>query len=120
MKTIIENTRFGSITISGSIYLHDVVICLDGHVRRRTKELSTARFGTSHIISLEEAKDIFETGAKQLIVGTGQTGYVKLSVEAAAYLRHNGCSARLHPTPQAIKVWNETDGAVIGLFHVTC
>jgi hypothetical protein len=24
------------------------------------------------------------------------------------------------PTPDAIRVWNETEGAVIGLFHVTC
>jgi len=24
------------------------------------------------------------------------------------------------PTGQAIRTWNEADGAVIGLFHVTC
>jgi hypothetical protein len=26
----------------------------------------------------------------------------------------------LLPTPEAIDVWNETEGGAIGLFHVTC
>jgi hypothetical protein len=27
---------------------------------------------------------------------------------------------KLLPTPEAIRIWNKADGAVIGLFHVTC
>jgi hypothetical protein len=26
----------------------------------------------------------------------------------------------LLPTPQALKAWNKAEGAVIGLFHITC
>jgi hypothetical protein len=78
------------------------------------------KYGTSHKISLEEAKNIFEEGAQQLIVGTGQTGYVELSAEAAGFFRQSGCQVQLLPTPLAIKAWNTTVGAVIGLFHVTC
>jgi hypothetical protein len=120
MKPSIDRTQFGSITISGDTYEHDVVICLSGMVQKRKKELSTMKFGTSHKISLEEANNIFEEGAQHLIVGTGQTGYVELSVEAAEFFRQNGCTAQLLPTPQAIKAWNAAVGAVIGLFHVTC
>ncbi|MDP4277183.1 MAG: Mth938-like domain-containing protein [Bacteroidota bacterium] len=120
MKTMIDSTYFGSITISGKIYEHDVVIGLDGQVRKRMKELSRTKYGTSHIVSFEEANDLFEAGANQLIIGTGQTGYVKLSEEAADYFRDNECSVLLFPTQQAIEAWNAAKGPVIGLFHVTC
>jgi len=120
MKTMIDSTYFGSITLSGKTYEHDIVIGLDGQVRKRMKELSRTKYGTSHVVSLEEANDLFEAGANQLIIGTGQTGYVKLSEEAVDYFRDNGCSVLLLPTKQAIEAWNAAKGSVIGLFHVTC
>jgi hypothetical protein len=70
-------------------------------VEKRRKKLSKAVYGTSHIVSLDEAKYIYEEGAERVILGTGQQGMVKLSTEA-------------------IQAWNEAEGAVIGLFHVTC
>jgi hypothetical protein len=82
--------------------------------------LSKAKYGTSHKVSLEEAEHIFEAGAKRLILGSGQSGSVELSEEAAKYFRKNGCSVQLLPTPQAITVWNAAKGAVVGMFHVTC
>jgi hypothetical protein len=53
-------------------------------------------------------------------VGGGQFGRVKLSDEAADFLEHKGCRVTLLPTPEAMQVWNEAEGAIIGLFHVTC
>jgi len=120
MRPFIDGTEFGSITISGELYEHDVVIRLSGEVKKRKKKLSKAKYGTSHKISLEEAEHIFEAGAKQLILGSGQSGSVELSGEAAEYFRKSGCSVQLLPTPQAIPVWNAAKGAVIGMFHVTC
>jgi len=120
MKPSIDRTEFGSITISGERYEHDVVIRLHGKVKKRKKKLSKAKYGTSHKVSLEEAEYIFETGAKRLLVGTGQSGCVELSDEAAEFFRQNGCSVQLLPTPQAMTAWNAAKGAVIGMFHVTC
>jgi len=120
MKPTIDQTQFGSITISGKIYPHDVVISLNGNIRKRNKELSTMKYGTSHKVSVEESKDLYETGAHQLIIGTGQTGYVTLSPEAAEFFAQQGCIVKLLPTPQAIEAWNKSNEAVIGLFHVTC
>ena len=120
MKPSIDGTEFGSITISGELYEHDVVIRLSGKVKKRKKKLSKAKYGTSHKVSLEEAEHIFEAGAKRLILGSGQSGSVELSGEAAEYFRKNGCSVQLLPTPQAITEWNAAKGAVIGMFHVTC
>lgn len=120
MKPRINSTAFGSITIDGQTYQNDVVIGLDGEIKKRKKKLSKAVFGTSHIISLDEAKEIFEQGAERLIIGTGQSGMVKLSDEAAKYFKKKDCQVQLSPTPEAIRAWNESDGKTIGLFHITC
>jgi hypothetical protein len=120
MKPTINSTCFGSIIIAGKTFENDVVIRLDGEVKKRKKKLSKAIFGTSHIISLDEAVDIFEKGAEKLIIGTGQSGLVKLSDEAADYFKNMKCAVHLLPTPEAIMKWNEADGSIIGLFHVTC
>lgn len=120
MKPRIDDTRFGSITIGGEIIEHDVIIRLSGEAKKRKKKLSKAIYGTSHMISLDEARDIYEKGAERLIVGAGQDGMVRLSGEAADYLKRKHCRVELLPTPEAIQAWNQARGAVIGLFHVTC
>jgi hypothetical protein len=55
-----------------------------------------------------------------LIVGTGQFGRVSLSDEATDFFQRQGCQVDLLPTPKAARAWNEAQGAVAGLFHVTC
>ncbi len=120
MKPEINKTKFGSITIDGEKFEHDVVIRLDGSVEKRKKKLSKEIFGTSHIISMAEAAHVYEEGAKWIIIGTGQTGMVKLSDEVDEFFRDKGCQVTLLPTPEAIRCWNEVKEAGIGLFHVTC
>jgi len=89
-------------------------------VEKRKKGLSKQVYSTSHIISLEEAEHVYQEGAERLIVGSGQSGMVKLSDEAVDYFRRKGCKVELMPTPAAIRAWNDAKGAVIGLFHITC
>jgi hypothetical protein len=120
MKPAIHNTRFGSITVGGEEYEHDVVIRLSRKVKKRKKKLSKQKYGTSHTVSLDEAKHILDEGAEHLIVGTGQYGSLKLSDKAEKYFRKKGCSVELLPTPQAVELWNESKGKTIGMFHVTC
>jgi hypothetical protein len=120
MRPQIDETEFGSITIDGDALDHDVVIRLNGEVKKRKKKLSKAIYGTSHIISLDEAKQVYQEGAKQLIIGSGQYGNVTLSDEAKAYFIRKKCHVKLLPTPDAVAFWNKTEGALIGLFHVTC
>ena len=96
MKPKIDKTKFGAITISGEKHGNDVIIRLDGAVEKRKKKLSKAIYGTSHIISLDEAQYVYEQGAQRLIVGTGQSGLVKLSDEAAGFLKSQGCRVDLN------------------------
>lgn len=120
MRPRIDGTKFGSITIDGSDIEYDVLIRLSGEVKKRKKKLSKVVFGTSHIISLEEAEHIFEKGAKRLIIGSGQDGNVTLSKEASEYFKKEEVQIDLSPTPDAIHRWNKAKGSTIGLFHVTC
>jgi len=94
MKPKTEATSFGSITVDGQTYEHDILIRLDGTIQKRKKKLSKQFYGTSHTISEAEAEFIYEDGARALIIGSGQYDMVRLSPEAQ-------------------------DNA-IGLFHVTC
>ena len=116
----IERTTFGTITIDGKTYEHDVIIRLSGEVTRRQKKLSKKYYGTSHVLSKEEAKFVFEDGCEQLILGSGQMGNVHLSPEAKAYFAKKGCGVLLQPTPKAIHTFNSSHAKKIGLFHVTC
>jgi hypothetical protein len=120
MQPRIDRTRFGSVTIDGTVYEHDVLIRLGGNVEKRKKKLSKAVYGTSHTISLDEARHVYQKGAARLLIGAGQYGTVALSEEAAAYFRRHGCQVDLLPTPEVIAIWNQAEGAVIGLLHVTC
>src|SRR6478752_4305628 len=69
----IERTTFGTITIDGKTYEHDVIIRLSGEVARRKKKLSKKYYGTSHVLSKDEAKFVFENGCEQLMLGTGRS-----------------------------------------------
>jgi hypothetical protein len=120
MKPKIEATIFGSITIDGQEIENDVILRLDGSVKKRKKKLSKKVYGTSHTISLDEVKYVYEKGAELLIIGTGQHDLVWLSDEAEKYLKKRGCRVKMAATPKAIRAWNKAEGKVVGLFHVTC
>ena len=120
MKPALCDSGFGYITVEGSKIDHDIIILLSGEIKKRKKKLSKAVYGTSHIISLEEAKYVYRDGAALLIIGAGRQGMVSLSDEAADYFKKKKCKIDLHPTPEAIEKWNAATEAVIGLFHITC
>jgi len=116
----IQGTKFGTITIDGKTYEHDVIVRLSGEVVKRKKKLSKKYYGTSHVLSKDEAKFLFEKGCEQLIIGSGQEGNVHLSPEAEAYFAKKGCAVLLRPTPEAIRMFNKSKARRVGLFHVTC
>ena len=116
----IDHTAFGEITIDSKTYDHDVIIRLSGEIVKRKKKLSKKLYGTSHVVSEDEAKFIFEKGCRRLILGSGQEGNVRLSPEAGAFFAKKDCEVVIEPTPQAIRAFNEAHGKKIGLFHVTC
>ena len=120
MKPKINSTSFGSITVRGKTFENDILIRLGGQIEKRKKKLSKKVYGTSHKISLAEAKYVYDKGADKIIIGTGQTGYVELSKKARKFFEEKDLKAKLLRTPKAIKLWNKSKGNIIALFHVTC
>jgi hypothetical protein len=120
MKPNIDHTEFGSITVEGVTFDYDILIRLEGQVKKRKKKLSKEVYGTSHIVSLAEVEDLYEKDAAQIIIGSGQSGLLRLSDEAQAYLEKKKCRVVLLATQQAIAAWNSATGRMIGMFHVTC
>lgn len=115
----ITHTSFGSITVEDEEYDFDILINSKG-LSKRKKKLSKAVYGTSHTLSKEEVKYVYEEKAKEMIIGTGQYGRVELSDEALNYLKKKNCIPVLMPTPEAIQYWNKHKGKAVGLFHITC
>jgi hypothetical protein len=120
MQPRIQDTAFGSITVAGERFDHDIIITLEGSVKKRKKKLSKAVYGTSHTISLEEAEYVYQKGARGIIIGSGQYGIAGLSAEAEAFFSQNHCEVNLLATPEAIRAWNKAHGEWIALFHITC
>ncbi|MBW1877400.1 MAG: hypothetical protein JRI25_10575 [Deltaproteobacteria bacterium] len=120
MKPTIHGTHFGTIAIEGETYPHDVVIRLDGRIEKRKKKLSKRVYGTSHLVSLDEARHMWDEGATLLVVGSGQYGALGLSPEASTFFEQSACQVEVAHTSDAIEVFNAAPEGVIGLFHVTC
>ena len=93
----IDSTIFGAITINGTTYEYDVVVRLSGEVVKRKKKLSKKLYGTSHVLSEDEAKYLFEKGCDQVVIGSGQMGNVQLSSEAEAYFQGESCKVLMNP-----------------------
>jgi len=120
VKPVINETSFGSIAVEGQHYEHDIIITLEGRVKKRRKKLSRAIYGTSHTISLPEIEYVYQDHAEGILIGSGQYGMVSLSEEASAFLERKNCKVLLKKTGEAIEVWNGAGGRWIGLFHITC
>lgn len=122
----IEDTNFGSITIDGKKYTHDIVIYPD-HVEKRKKWITKQKHGTSHKFTQEEMSEYINNvdseEIKVVVVGTGQYGKLKLLNETREYLKEKEIEVIELKTPEAIKYFEkraETRKQKIGIFHVTC
>ena len=120
MKPRINTTGFGYIEVGDQRITYDIVIWPSGAFEKRKKKLSKKIYGTSHILSGEEAAHIYRDPVDHLIIGSGQYGRLRLSEEAVAFFKKKRCKVELVSTPEAIARWNEATGRVMGLFHITC
>jgi len=120
MNPKINDTSFGSITVDGFRYDHDVLITLEGKIKKRKKKLSKMVYGSSHRISLNEISYCYQNQTEAMVIGSGQHGMAEISDEAKEFLQERNCRVILKPTPEAIQVWNTSEGKWIGLFHITC
>jgi len=136
---MIEEYKFGSITINGKTYNYDV------EVRWTPKDPaptlgagSTGQAGEvlpwwrkeSHVIDAEDAKRAIEQNPDTIVIGTGESGMARVAEKAKEEIKSKGIELIIDLTEQATKTFNiineeseEEEGKqrkVIGLFHLTC
>ena len=120
---MIEEYKFGSITIEGEVYHHDVEA-------RWTDEVLDWSREESHVVDLEDIAEAIEQNPQTLIIGTGQSGLIQVTEEVRQEAKSRGIELIIDKTEAAVKTFNirkedslEEEGVqerVIGLFHLTC
>ena len=120
---MIEEYKFGEITIDGKIYNYDLEIRWTGEVIKWHRQ-------ESHIIGIEDVNRAVEQKPDTIVIGTGESGAAKVTEEAQSFIREKGIRLVIDITEQAAKTFNivgeesiEEEGEqdkVIGLFHLTC
>ncbi|MDD5145623.1 MAG: MTH938/NDUFAF3 family protein [Candidatus Pacebacteria bacterium] len=120
---MIEEYNFGEILIDGKKYDRDIEV-------RWTGEILPWQKKESHLIDLEDVKRAIDQNPGTIVIGTGESGQVKVTEEAEKEIKQKGIKLIIDLTEQAIRTFNilkedslEEEGVqekVIGLFHLTC
>ena len=113
---MIEEYHFGSITILGRNYTHDVEVRWTGDV------LDWWR-GKSHLINAEDVKRAIEQNPDLIVIGIGESGIAEVSDKTKEKILSEGIGLIIEKTEKAIATFNEAQSKgrkAIGLFHLTC
>lgn len=115
---MIEEYHFGSITIDGKTYNHDVEVHSDGQVLSWWRK-------QSHLIDIEDVKRAIEQKPETIIIGTGESGVAEVTEEAKKEIQSKDIELIVDITGEAVKIFNNLcqkylERKIIGLFHLTC
>jgi hypothetical protein len=124
---MIEEYHFGSITIDGKTYNHDVEVRWIS--KARVLEVLKWWREESHVIDVEDVKRAIEQNPKTIIIGTGESGVAQVTEKAKNEIGSKGIKLIIDLTKEAIKTFNiggeeseeeKKREKIIGLFHLTC
>lgn len=132
---MIEEYHFGSITIDGKTYNHDVEVrwapkeSLRGPTGQAVEVLKWWR-KKGHVIDVEDIQRAIEQNPEVIIIGTGESGLAKVTEETKNFVNEKGIELIIDITEETVKTFNiireeseKEEGKqkrVIGLFHLTC
>jgi hypothetical protein len=120
---MIEEYKFGLITIDGKTYDYDLELRWTGEILKWWRK-------ESHVIDFEDIQRAIDQGPDTIVIGTGESGVAKVTDRLQQELKSKGIELIIDHTEQATKTFNilndeseEEEGEqrkVIGLFHLTC
>jgi hypothetical protein len=113
----IESYSFGNIVIDGSTYTSDLIIFPD---RGSIWDKWWRKEG--HAIHEEDLNEVMEEPPEILIIGTGESGRLKVSETIKTYIESQGITLKIAKTKDACKLFNELSqkNRVIAALHLTC
>lgn len=111
---MIDHYEFGSITIDGKRYDHDVII-FKGKVSSWWRE-------TSHSVSGKDIDALLAEKPKTIIFGTGASGCMNVPKETQDFLIKKGIEVIVLRTSEASQKFNELSGSkdIAAALHLTC
>ena len=116
----IDDVHFGLAIINGKEYPHDLYVRAEGKVVKRSKKHAREAYGTSHVLDAAELAKVCKGEPKELIIGNGFDGVLRLGEDGARYLEARGIAHRILRTPEAVAAYQaEPEGKALFL-HVTC
>lgn len=109
----INSSSFGSITIDGKRYEHDVYILPSGKVEEREH---------GHTFSKDQVEYVLKENPEAVIIGKGVSGCADLSSEARTLLEDKGIEVIEANTPDVKDKFNQLSKTkkVAAIIHVTC
>lgn len=109
----IDSSAFGSITIDGKVYNHDVYVLPSGKVEER---------GYGHTFTKDQVERVLRENPDVVIIGKGTSGLASLSSDERALLEKTGAELIEADTPGVKEKFNELTKAkkVAAIIHVTC
>lgn len=109
----IDSSYFGSMIVDGKKYDRDILITWDGEIQERTG---------SHNFSKRDLEDVIMMGPEVVIVGIGNSGFVKIDPAAEVLAKVEGIEFIAKMTPKAVEDFNKYSRKkkVVGIFHITC
>ena len=115
MVNIIDSYRFGLVVISGKEYTSDVIIFPD-RVRSEWWRKS------GHELYLDDIVEVLTEEPEVLIVGTVESGLMKVRPEAQQAVEARGIKLIAETTDKACKRYNQLchDQRVVAALHLTC
>lgn len=110
----IDFTKFGEVSINGKIYYSDMLVCWDGKIEFRVKK---------HIFDMDDFIALLKMKPEVIVIGTGQTGIVKISDEVRQTAEDKKIKLYVDPSPKAVDMFNglvAQGKKAIALIHTTC
>ena len=114
---MIEECRFGSMTIEGRRFGTDLMIFPDGRIQ------DGWRRAAGHRLCLADIDELVAAQPQVLVVGSGIFGRMKPAPDLEQLLNQKGIRMLMARTKAAAQLFNDTRMArtmVGGCFHLTC
>jgi len=112
---IIDSYRFGLVVINGKKYISDVIIFPD----RVRSEWWRQR---GHELCLEDITEVLTENPEVLIVGTGESGLMRVLPETKQSTEAQGIKLIVETTDKACQTYNQLchSQRVVAALHLTC
>ena len=117
MKLRIDAYSFGSMTIGGREFTADLIVYPDGRIQDDwwRKE--------GHSLVPDDIAAVLDAAPRKLIIGTGESGLMRVSASVLESCRKRGIQVEACPTADAVTRFNaaaEARETVAACFHLTC